>query len=188
MTFDFISFEENPMDGALVYAKTYRDPALRNDQSSAAKPKRMVLHFAGAAKGTATLAPIPGFEGRVSTDFSSINDGYAGRHYCIFYAVQWHYANSTAYADKGIVKHNVCTGERQAWVRKSQFPSEPKFVPDPRGQAEDDGTLLFTVLDGATQKSTLRAVDARTMQEVARSQTVPPIGFTTHGQFYPELR
>ena len=54
--------------------------------------------------------------------------------------------------------------------------------------AEDDGVLVFTVLNGENRTSSFVAVDAASMQTLQEA-TLPgdPIGFTTHGQYYSGL-
>jgi hypothetical protein len=54
--------------------------------------------------------------------------------------------------------------------------------------AEDDGVLVFTVLNGATNTSSFITVDARTMKTVGNATVPDTIGFTTHGQFYQHLK
>jgi hypothetical protein len=43
----------------------------------------------------------------------------------------------------------VDTGEREAtvWEEDATYPSEPVFVPDPDGGAEDEGVVLSVVLE-----------------------------------------
>ena len=47
--------------------------------------------------------------------------------------------------------------------------SEPTFVPNNNkaNAAEDDGVLVFTVLNGATNTSSFITVDAKTMKTVS---------------------
>ena len=54
--------------------------------------------------------------------------------------------------------------------------------------AEDDGVLVFTVLNGATNTSSFITVDAKTMKTVGNATVPDTIGFTTHGQFYQHLK
>ena len=54
----------------------------------------------------------------------------------------------------------------------------------PGGSAEDDGVLLSVVLDGAHGTSFLLALDAATLDEVARADVPHHIPFSFHGQFY----
>jgi len=86
-----------------------------------------------------------------------------------------------------IVRQDVCTGRRTYWHRLAAFPSEPTFVPRPEGSAEDDGVILFTLLDGVHGKSRLMAVDASSMETVSEWPTEMTIGFTTHGEWYESL-
>jgi carotenoid cleavage dioxygenase-like enzyme len=67
--------------------------------------------------------------------------------------------------------------------------SEPTFVPNNKpNAAEDDGMLVFSVLNGATNTSSFITVDAKTMKTVSNATVPDTIGFTTHGQFYQHLK
>ncbi len=65
--------------------------------------------------------------------------------------------------------------EATTWTPEC-FPSEPVFEPRPDRDGEDDGVVLTVVLDPETEESALVALDAESMEEVARAdveQTVP---------------
>ncbi len=82
-----------------------------------------------------------------------------------------------------ITKIDVQTGEARVWYTEDHYPGEPVFVSAPGAKKEDDGILLSVVLNSTNQTTFLLALDASTMEEVARA-TVPevlPFGF--HGQF-----
>jgi len=66
-------------------------------------------------------------------------------------------------------------------------PSEPVFVRDPAGAAEDDGWLLSLVYDGRARSSHVAVLDARHLSDgpVARAHLGHPVPFTFHGQFAP---
>ena len=57
------------------------------------------------------------------------------------------------------------------------------------GGGEDDGVVMFTLLDGRNGTSSLMMVDARTMQTVAEAPAPKDaaVGYTTHGHFYAGL-
>lgn len=69
------------------------------------------------------------------------------------------------------------------WEQHGQTPGEAVFVPDPKGQEEDDGVLLSVVLDGLKGKSYLLVLDAKTMLEVARAEMEVPMPLGFHGTF-----
>jgi len=185
--FDFVHWTNNPFTTAAILA-TYRNSTSRNNMGDRGTPSRLVMHLSGTMKGTANVATIPGFENsKTSTDFTAINYNFNTKKYCIFYGVQWYY-DERVYANMAIVKHNICTGEQKFWHEDNSYPSEAKFIASPKGLAEDDGTLVFTVFDGTTLKSRLQMVDARTMSTVGRSADVSAVGFTTHGEYYAGLK
>ncbi|WP_132060984.1 carotenoid oxygenase family protein [Halorussus amylolyticus] len=83
-----------------------------------------------------------------------------------------------------IAKVRPETTETSRWSRSGVHPGEPLFVPDPDGDAEDDGVLLSLALDSRADRSVLFCLDATTLTERARA-ILPhrlPVGF--HGQFY----
>lgn len=80
-----------------------------------------------------------------------------------------------------IAKFDTHTRKNIMWQYHGQTPGEPIFVPDPKGNEEDEGVLLSVVLDGTKGKSYLLVLDARNLQEVGRAsmESVVPFGF--HG-------
>ncbi|KAH7888191.1 carotenoid oxygenase [Phlebopus sp. FC_14] len=86
----------------------------------------------------------------------------------------------------GIVKYDTETRTPTYWSVQGHNPSEPIFVPDPRGAVEDDGVLLSVVLDGRSEKSYLLVLDAKTMKEVGRASMECAVGFGFHGAYQPE--
>lgn len=71
------------------------------------------------------------------------------------------------------------------WALPNCFPSEPIFVADPAGSAEDDGVLLSEVYDAGREESFLVVLDARSMKEVARTYIGSIRPYPFHGQFVP---
>ena len=67
------------------------------------------------------------------------------------------------------------------------YPSEPVFVRDRAGAAEDDGWVLSLVYDGRARSSHFAVLDARHVSDgpVARAHLNHPVPFTFHGQFVP---
>jgi carotenoid cleavage dioxygenase-like enzyme len=67
------------------------------------------------------------------------------------------------------------------------YPSEPVFVRDRAGAAEDDGWILSLVYDGRAHSSHVAVLDARHVSDgpVARADLGHPVPFTFHGQFAP---
>lgn len=64
--------------------------------------------------------------------------------------------------------------------------SEPVFVPDPAGTAEDDGWILLCVYRHASHSSEVRVLDARDLREPVATVSLGrriPAGF--HGAWVP---
>lgn len=88
----------------------------------------------------------------------------------------------------GMVKVDLETGattEHRYGGRRSG--GEPVFAPDPEATAEDAGWLLTFVHDPDTDQSTLRVVDAETMDDepVAEVQLPRRVPFGFHGNWLP---
>jgi beta,beta-carotene 9',10'-dioxygenase len=83
-----------------------------------------------------------------------------------------------------IVKVDAATGETLRWTGADVYPGEPVFVPDPNGNAEDEGVLLSVVLDAKAAASFLLVLDASTLKELARATAPHVISFGFHGGFF----
>jgi carotenoid cleavage dioxygenase-like enzyme len=123
-----------------------------------------------------------------STDFPTINNLYAGKSYCYYYAVEWFHADPATLGSMAVVKQALCgAGQRTYWYKEDYFPSEATFVPNPLasgGSSEDDGVLLFTAMHGASGKSYFVTVNAKTMKTISEVPVAVPVTFTTHGRFF----
>ena len=84
-----------------------------------------------------------------------------------------------------IVKKDICkkTGDK-VWFGLSIYNTEPVFVPNPNGVAEDDGVLLVISLDGPRKKSFLQVIDAKTFKTISYAYFPTTVPFTLHGHFY----
>ena len=152
------------------------------------------MHTSGLRQGLVDVTPLSA-PGR-STDFPKIHPAYHMRPYCLYWAVEW-FHNDVHFSRMAIVRQDVCSGTRRYWYREGSFPSEPTLVPTGgaaaadagAGAAEDDGVVVFTLLDGASGNTSLVLVDARTMQTVgeAAAPSDAAVGYTTHGQWYANL-
>ena len=85
----------------------------------------------------------------------------------------------------GIMKLDCDTQETRLWACHAHTPGEPIFVPNPDGDAEDDGVLLSVVLDGLQGTSYLLCLDARDLTERGRAQVNGAVAFGFHGQHIP---
>jgi carotenoid cleavage dioxygenase-like enzyme len=119
-------------------------------------------------------------------DFCKINDAKAGVPYCIYYCVEW-YHDDAAYASMALMKHDVCQGTKTYWSAPNVYLNEPFFIPGNSG-AEDDGTVIFSALDGQKGKAVFIALDAASLKEVERVELKNHIPFTAHGNFVPSAR
>lgn len=202
LVMDVIGYEANPFANEITTLPFFRNKTRRDNGPLRGVPSRLSIPLAGDSKQRATYVPLKGFAegdimGRTSTDFSRINPLFHGRKYCIFYAVQWRsnghpgHPELDSFATMAIVKHNICTGSSQFWRGPSAnfYPSEATFVPSgnaPSGR-EDDGVLVFTVLNGETRRSSIVLVNASDMKTLSNTTIPDVVGFTTHGEFYQHL-
>jgi hypothetical protein len=82
--------------------------------------------------------------------------------------------------------HTAASASVAVWSDASIHPTDPLFIPNPGGVAEDDGVLLVLSYDLGRRESVLLVLDAKTMTELARAYTggtrIPP---SFHGQWIP---
>lgn len=83
-----------------------------------------------------------------------------------------------------IVKVDVRDETARTWSEPGTYPGEPVFVAEPEGDAEDDGLLLSVVFEAEADTSFLLALDASSLEEVARAETPHRIPFGFHGSFF----
>ncbi|MFZ1401188.1 MAG: carotenoid oxygenase family protein, partial [Candidatus Promineifilaceae bacterium] len=112
-----------------------------------------------------------------------INYGYNTRPYRYTYGVSL-YQNLPDFPNQ-LVKIDVSSGETAVWHQPLQYPSEPVFVPNPNGTAEDDGVVLANVYDANTNSSYLLVLDGQSFTQMARGDLNFRIPFDYHGWFYP---
>jgi len=182
---DIVNFESNPFVQA-SYLPFYRNETQRNSMPENLRGvvTRVTMHVSGDKKGQVDMTPLS-VAGR-ATDFVTMNDDFARKPYCIYYANEWFHEEGD-YAAMAIVKHDICTGVRTYFYRKGCYPSEPRFIDNADSHLEEDGTLIFTLTDGNTKTSSLVLLNATIMSEMRRIEMPVNIGFTTHGQFYHNL-
>ncbi len=102
------------------------------------------------------------------------------------YRYVWGNANGPGGWLESIVKVDTHDGSRSEWSTPGCFPGEPVFVAAPRAVGEDEGVLLSVVLDAERGRSFMLALDAATLDELARAEVPAPIPFSFHGQFARE--
>lgn len=142
---------------------------------------RHVLHTAGPLLGKVTSEVLDGgwFE------YPTFNPKYRGKRNCFLYLTEF-YHNSSTFGSMAIVKFDTCERRRAAeWHARSQYPSEPHFVGNPKGSAEDDGVILTPIMDGAhsghhAHFAVLSAKDLSLLATMPLGETMPA---TVHGWF-----
>jgi len=159
-------------------------------------PNTKLIRFRLGSNGTVQQQDLLPEESSTSFDLFEIDQRLHGvREHCVFYAMQPH---SNAYDEQwnstevgpmaafAIAKRNLCTGERRGFYAPNEYPSEPKFVPNPQGTDEDDGVLIGIVFDGNRNASYVQVLDAKTMKRVARADLPLRVPFLVHSTYYPE--
>ncbi|GFF88697.1 hypothetical protein IFM47457_08330 [Aspergillus lentulus] len=132
---------------------------------------------------TRTVAAAERVFGFETGELPTINPRFATKraryHYCVVNR------GRTPFFD-GIGKVDLETQTIQYWGSENtpSTPSEPIFIPDGNGEAEDAGYLLSVVLNGETGTSYLVCLDARTLTEVGRAEHDHAISFGLHGSYY----
>lgn len=138
---------------------------------SAVRPATCATIASGVTQGGCRTYELP-----------RINKAFANKPYRFAYAA--------AAVDEGsgffdaIAKVDVQTGETRLWRQPGHFPGEPIFVAKPGGEQEDDGLLLTVMLAGSDRHSYLLALDAGSMEEVARAAVPHVVGFGFHGNLF----
>ena len=87
-----------------------------------------------------------------------------------------------------VVKIDATTGSADAFDGGGDYFGEPLFVPNPDGDAEDDGVVLTVALDVDEERSRLLVLDGETFTERARVTLPHAAPFDFHGRYFPELR
>jgi beta-carotene 15,15'-monooxygenase len=87
-----------------------------------------------------------------------------------------------------VVKIDAATGAARTFDDGGDYFGEPLFVPNPDGDAEDDGVVLTVALDDDADRSRLLVLDGETFAERARATLPHATPFDFHGRYFPELR
>jgi len=142
---------------------------------------RHVLHTAGPLSGSVTSEVLDGgwFE------YPVFNPKFRGKRNCFLYLTEF-FHNSSTFGSMAVVKFDTCERRRKAvWHTRAQYPSEPHFVGNPKGIAEDDGVILTPIMDGAHSQhhahfAVLSAKDLSLLATMPLGETMP---HTVHGWF-----
>ena len=194
-------------DNGFCYLPRMRQASLRRLQARDGGLWRLTLPPAGAA-GTGGedeavgpslhQLPLTRFEDPSDSDLSfelpTVSPQVKGRDYRFFYAYTgFSEGRSPAadFTDWAVVKAEIIGGS-QAVVKMWKcgqheiYPSEPLFVPDPAGSAEDDGIVLVTAFDAVAQRGLLVWLDAKDMTPLGRAYAPVPTHMAFHGVFVPK--
>uniref|UniRef100_A0A7S3YMI1 Uncharacterized protein n=1 Tax=Heterosigma akashiwo TaxID=2829 RepID=A0A7S3YMI1_HETAK len=132
------------------------------------------------------------------TEFPTINSNFNGKPYRYVYGASAYAGLRAAtgapeFANWALIKQDLAAAEGDpdgttalVWSAPSQYPSEPVFVADPDGSAEDDGVLLSQVYDGHRDEAYLLCLDAQTMLPVAKAYTGRRAGMDFHGKWFDD--
>ncbi|WP_197054742.1 carotenoid oxygenase family protein [Paracoccus sp. PAMC 22219] len=104
-------------------------------------------------------------------EFPKINDAFTGRANRYAYAVSF---PGPGQQTCGLVKYDMHSDRVDRLVLpEGVYAGEPCFVPDPEGQAEDDGWLLSFVTDLRANIGELWIIDARDIRKPVASIEIP---------------
>lgn len=147
-------------------------------------PKRFTLeNVSGAAKEGTSVRHMASSRllADVQMEVGVVAPGYEHKEYRYMYGVS-DMGEGALFAD--VTKLDVVNGSVRRWSVEGTLTGEPLFVADPEGFEEDDGVLLTLVLDTRSRRSSLVAVDARSMKEVGRAMLPMAIPLGFHGCFH----
>ena len=120
-------------------------------------------------------------------EFPRVDDLVSGRPYRHAYCVEM--ARTEAGDDyRRLLRYDLSREEATVWEPGAGCsPSEPVFVRDPEGRADDEGWLLTVVFDAGRQASDLVVLDAQSLRSkpeaVVHLPARVPFGF--HGSWVP---
>jgi carotenoid cleavage dioxygenase-like enzyme len=118
-----------------------------------------------------------------TVEFPNINDSKVhGCNYQFAYTA-WMSDRNQPFLN-AIQKLDVISGTALTWKEDNCYPGEPVFIANPQAKNEDDGLLLFIVLNTAAQCSSLVILNALDMQQTAEVYLPFHLPLGLHGQFY----
>jgi beta-carotene 15,15'-monooxygenase len=88
----------------------------------------------------------------------------------------------------GVLKIDADTGDAVEHRTGGDYFGEPIFVPDPDGDAEDDGVVLTVALDEGADTSRLVVLDGASLEERARVTLPHQVPFDFHGRYFPGVQ
>jgi carotenoid cleavage dioxygenase-like enzyme len=122
-----------------------------------------------------------------TVEFPRIDDSLAGRSYRYGYCTVMRRDEGTD-AFTGLIRYDLARDEARRWdPGPGLAPSEPVFVRDPDGRADDEGWVLAVVYDPARDASDVVILDASSFgakpEAVIHLPCRVPFGF--HGSWVP---
>jgi carotenoid cleavage dioxygenase-like enzyme len=135
-------------------------------------------------QGTASHVPlIPD-----AFELSSIHyERFNGRPYRFAYGPSFRRDRAPRFANRQL-KVDTESGRTWSWYEEDSFTSEPLFVARPGGREEDDGLLLCFVNHSRRDATSLIALDAQTMSEVARASLPHRVPLAFHSLYAADIR
>nr|POE79647.1 beta,beta-carotene 9',10'-oxygenase [Quercus suber] len=165
----------------------YHLPAIPAAQSMPVLSKNQREHKTPLPKVYQQILKERTIPGPIAGELPIIHPRWSNKPYRYFWNCTSDSSRST-FMD-GLCKVDLETGQGLRWSNPpGHSPGEAILVPNPEGEAEDDGVLLTIVLDGFKGQSYLLCLDARTMEEVGRADCKGAIPFTVHGQHVPAMQ
>ena len=112
-----------------------------------------------------------------------INQKYSGQAYQYLYGI---HLEKPGYFTDSLIKIDTHAQTSKVWVPSTNhLPSEPVFVANPEGTAEDDGVLLTVAMDAERRKSAMIVINATTMVELGRANMPMVFSYGFHGLYAP---
>ena len=163
-------------DDAQLIEDLYLDRMRADGDIAQSRPRRYRLPLDGDVAEWETLADV-------ELELPRIDPRRNGRRH----SVAWGTSRHDDAFGSAVARVDVDDGGVTQWHEPGCNPGEPVFIPRPDGTAEDDGVLLSVVLDTNAGRSFLLALDAATLEEVARAGLPHHVPLGIHGQFFEEL-
>lgn len=121
---------------------------------------------------------------RYSRAFGS--DCISAKHPQYVYAFGAYALDSNDYDNWGLFKFDLEKNEVSSYFQQdSVYLSEPIFVPNPKGDDEDDGVLLSQAYFGREGETKLLVLNARNMEVIATASTGMRAPLDFHGAWIP---
>ncbi|XP_028288894.1 beta,beta-carotene 15,15'-dioxygenase [Parambassis ranga] len=200
--FDVIAYNDSSLYDMFYIDKLKEEPASHDKRYSKPGYRRYVLPVhpdKGAAIGDdlvklkfTTASAVKEKEGKLMCQAEVLCEGFElprinydvnGRRH------QFVYGNivEESAVSKQVAKFDTETKKMLYWGEEKCWPLEPVFVPRPKGESEDDGLLLISVINSNPgQSGFILILDGRTFKEVARAHVNGEIYKDMHGFFIPE--